>query len=189
MGTLKGYLIGIIVVAIVMIILDYRAKNFTSELHNTKVYISIYITMGASMLYFGSIDTGILRNSIYFGGLIVISAVYMLFGKSKIYHLKGMDKKLIKRNTDEISKIITDYKNNNLSEESQITFIGRRIIFEGVDKSAITECLSLVGEYLDEKRAYAVRDYVFYYLRSTILPALILIAFTLFLFRNVINIL
>lgn len=190
MGILKGFVIGIVVMAIIVIIMDYKAKNFTSELYKLKIYIGTYLVLNACILYFGSIDTKALFNAtIHIVVITVIFILYMFLNKSKIYHFKGMDKKIIKENTDEISKIITDYKNNNLDEKSQITFIDRRIIFEGVGKSGINECLTQVGEYLDEIReAYTVKDYVLYYLKSTILPLSILIVLIFIVLRKVINI-
>jgi len=113
---------------------------------------------------------------------LAIISIFISLNKNKIYYLKGIDKNFVKENINKISKIIDDYIDNNLDDKSKILFIKNRIVFEDVSKTQIKECLSLVGNFLDENRKkYAIKDYLIYYSKSIVLPAVIMatIAFIL----------
>jgi len=106
---------------------------------------------------------------------LAIFSVLIITNKNKIYYLKGIDKNFVKENIYKISEIIDDYIDNNLDDKSKISFIKNRIVFEDVSKNQIRECLSLVGNFLDENiKKYTIKDYLIYCSKSIILPAVII---------------
>lgn len=114
--------------------------------------------------------------------------IYNILKKKKIYYFKGIDKNYIKRNINEISKIVKDYKNNNLDDKSEISLINGRITFEKVSESHIKECLSLIGSYLDENRKkYTVKDYLTYYTKTIAFPIMIVLAIVFILLKIIYN--
>ncbi|MBP1925103.1 hypothetical protein J2Z76_000960 [Sedimentibacter acidaminivorans] len=167
---------------IISIILDFKLKNFILEAYKSIFFIIFY----CAMFFKNMLKTNGLTTETYTTVALLIFfaiiSISIISNKNKIYCFKGIDKNLVKVNINKISKIIDDYKDNNLDDKSKISFIKNRIVFEDVSKTQIKECLSLVGNFLDENRIkYTIKDYFTYYLKTLVLPSVIMatIAFLL----------
>lgn len=172
----------IICFIIITIILDFIMKNFILEIYKSIFFIAFY----CAMFFKNMMKTSGLTSETYTSvALLIFCAIISIFiitNKNKIYYLKGIDKNFIKENANKISMIIDDYTDNNLDDKVKISFIKNRIVFEDVSKTQIKECLSLVGNFLDDNRKkYTIKDYLIYYSKSIVLPVVIIatIAFIL----------
>ena len=178
---MEGLFIEITIIFIVfmaiMLAIDFKFKNFIQETYYNIILIVMYLVLfvvrwAHSGFSFEAYDSFSLL--IVPAGLIVTYAVLI---KSKFYCFKGIDKKFVKENRNEITKIIQEYKIYNLHGTSDISLGYNKIIFEKVSAPQIEECLSLIGNYLDENRdKYTVRDYLTYYARAMAVPAAIVAA-------------
>ncbi|WP_019227954.1 hypothetical protein [Sedimentibacter sp. B4] len=176
---IKTIIIYLFFVAI-MLTMDFKLKNFIPEKYSNILIISLYIVIFA-VRWAG---TGFSPEAYYLFSLLFVPAVliiiYTIVIKSKFYCFKGIDKSFVRKNRDEISKIIQEYKSQNLQGTSDISLGSNNIIFDNVSASQIKECLSMIGNYLDDHRdKYTVRDYVVYYTKVFIVPSTI-IAFLMF---------
>lgn len=171
---------------IISIILDFKMKNFILEAYKSIFFIILY----CAMFFKTMLKTNGLTTETYTSVALLIFfaiiSISIISNKNKIYCFKGIDKNLVKENINKISKIIDDYKDNNLDDKSKISFIKNRIVFEDVSKTQIKECLSLVGNLLDENRKkYTIKYYFTYYLKTIVLPSVIM-ATTAFILIKVI---
>jgi len=161
----------LVVFMIIILVMDFKFKYFIPETYNIILLIALYFVLfvtrwAVSGFSFEAYDSFSLL--IVPVGLIVTYAVFI---KAKFYCFKGIDKKFVKKNRNEISKIIQEYKIHNLDGKSEITLGNNNIIFEKVDASQIEECLSLIENYLDENRVeYTISDYLVYYTISMAVP-------------------
>lgn len=186
-GKILEIIIVFIVYEIISIIIDLKMKNFILERYNNVLIIIIYFVLFIDLRP----DNGFGAETYYlYIPLLVpfaIFGIYIVLKKSKTYYFRGIDKKFIKENTNDISKIIEDFKNNYLDDKAEVSFVNNRIIFEKVSKTEIAECLSLVGNYLDENREkYTIKYYVTYYTKTIAIPVVIAatIAFVLMKITN-----
>ncbi|MDF2948810.1 MAG: hypothetical protein K0R07_831 [Sedimentibacter sp.] len=166
--------IAIILIAyiIFLIVMDIKYKNFIPEINYNIISIAIYcfIIMDAIDNFNDLINEPVILI------LVLIVIIATLLRKNKFYNFKGIDKKLIKEKENDILDIINQFK-NSLEGESDITLANNRLVFEKVSKTQVHECLSLIGNYLDENRIkHAFKDYLHYYTKTIILPIIITIA-------------
>lgn len=164
----------------IMVTMDFKLKNFVPEKYSNILIISLYIVISA-VRWAG---TEFSPEAYYLLGLLFVPAVliiiYSIVIKSKFYCFKGIDKRFVRINRDEISKIIQEYKSQNLQDTSDISLGYNNIIFDNVSASQIKECLSMIGDYMDDNRdKYTAKDYVVYYTKVFIVPSAIL-AFLMF---------
>lgn len=174
---------------ITALIMEYKAKNYIYEkyniLLNLMMFVSIYSVGGVyKYKYSGSYSSFI--NVII---AIAILGGYVIFQKNRIYLFKGIDKKFIRENKREIIQIIENYKNNYTAANSEITLVNNKVVFEKVNKEQTEECLSLIGNFLDENRKeYTSKDYFNYYIKAQMIPLTIIIVAIYLLFRAVTHI-
>lgn len=171
---MKGIAVGAIISIIVFMIADYKIKNFTTDIYKFAIFIGTYVIMFISRIIFDMISTTLMgKYMVQLTVILFMSVMYMFLNKSKIYYFKGIDRKFVKENSDEISVLVTDYK-NNLDDTAEITFIKNRIIFDRVDSASIKKCLSLAAKYVDENREnYDFKDYMVYHIKFTVLPVVV----------------
>lgn len=106
--------------------------------------------------------------------VIAILGGYLIFQKNRIYYFKGIDYKLVKEYKNDIEQIIEDYRDNYLGRKSEITLLKNRVVFEKVNKENAKECLSLIGNFLDEnRRDYSLKDYFIYFIKGHLTPTAI----------------
>lgn len=174
MADMKGIAVGAIISIIVFMIADYKIKNFTTDIYKFAIFIGTYVIMFISRIIFDMISTTLMgKYMVQLTVILFMSVMYMFLNKSKIYYFKGIDRKFVKENSDEISVLVTDYK-NNLDDTAEITFIKNRIIFDRVDSASIKKCLSLAAKYVDENREnYDFKDYMVYHIKFTVLPVVV----------------
>jgi hypothetical protein len=172
---MEGLFIEIIIIYLffmaVMFVMDFKFKNFVPEKYYNILIIATYIVI-FTVRWAG---TGFSPEAYYLLSLLFVPAalivIYTLVIKSKFYCFKGIDKRFVRENRDELSKIIQEYKFHNLQGISDISLGSNKIIFEKVGASQIKECLSIIGNYLDDNRnEYTVRDYLIYYAKTLIVP-------------------
>lgn len=163
---------------IISIIIDLRAKNFIYEKHNILFMLIMVIILnlvGYAYSYFNEYP----RTYTMMINMVMAIAIlggYLIFQKNRIYYFKGMDYKLAKEYKNDINQIIGDYRDKNLGSKSEITLLRNRIVFEKVSKEHAEECLSLVGNFLDEKRRkYTIKDYLLYFIKGYLMPIAIVI--------------
>lgn len=159
----------------IMLMMDFKLKNFVPEKYYNILIIELYIVIFA-VRWAG---TGFSPEAYYLLSLLFIPAalivIYTIVIKSKFYCFKGIDKKFVRKNRDEISKIIQEYKCQNLQGTSDISLGSNNIIFDNVSASQIKECLSMIGNYLDDNRdKYTAKDYVVYYTKVFFVPSAII---------------
>jgi hypothetical protein len=185
---MEGLFIEIIIIYLffmaIMLVMDFRFKNFVPEKYYNILIIATYLVI-FTVRWAG---TGFSPKAYETLSLLIVPAAlivtYTLVIKSKFYCFKGMDKKFVRENRDEISKIIQEYKLNNLQGKSDISLGSKNIIFEKVGSSQIKECLSIIGNYLDDNRnEYTVRDYLIYYAKTLIVPLAIVSVFLFSVFK------
>ncbi len=187
----------IIIVSIVFIIIsiriDFKIKNFMPEIYYNILIIIFYFFLLVDVKSTNGLIAETYNSFVLLLVPISIMGIYNILKKKKIYYFKGIDKNYIKRNINEISKIVKDYKNNNLDDKSEISLINGRITFEKVSESHISEshikeCLSLIGSYLDENRKkYTVKDYLTYYTKTIAFPIMIVLAIVFILLKIIYN--
>lgn len=185
---MEGLFIEIIIIYLffmaIMVTMDLKLKNFVPEKYYNILIIALYIVIFVvrwARTGFSPEAYDVLSLLFVPVALIVI---YTLVIKSKFYCFKGIDKKFVRDNRDEISKIIQEYKSHNLQGTSDISLGSNNIIFEKVSASQIKECLSMIGNYLDESRVkYTIRDYVIYYVKTLIVPSVIIAFLILAMFK------
>lgn len=176
---LKMYLVFVLSIAITLT-MDFKLKNFIPGTYNNLLVISLYLVVfavrwSASGFSFESYDS---FNLLIFPAVFIL--INIVFIKAKFYFFKGMDKKFVKKNRNEITEIIREYKCQNLQGTSDISLGYNKVIFEKVSESQIKECLSLVGKYLDDNRKkYTFKDYLVYYIKAAAVPAALMGAFLL----------
>jgi hypothetical protein len=163
----------------IMLTMDFKLKNFVPEKYYNILIIAMYIVIftvrwagnGFSPTAYDSLSL------LFIPAALIVTYTFVI--KSKFYCFKGIDKKFVRENRDEISKIINEYKCQNLQGTSDISLGSNNIIFERVSASQIKECLSMIGNYLDDNRdKYTVRDYLIYYTKTIVVPSVI-VAFLL----------
>lgn len=183
-GLFTEIFIVLIVGMIIILVMDFKFKYFIPETYNNILLIAMYLVFfvvrwAYSGFSFEAYDS--------FSMLIVTVAfiiINVVFIKAKFYCFKGIDKKFVKKNRNEIAKIIQEYKIHNLDRASEISLGNNKIIFEKVDASQIEECLSLIENYLDENRdEYTVSDYLAYYTISMAVPLAILATILFMVFK------
>jgi hypothetical protein len=157
-----------------MLAMDFKFKNFVPEKYYNILIIAMYIVI-FTVRWAG---TGFSPKAYESLSLLIVPAAlivtYILVIKSKFYCFKGIDKKFVNENRDEILKIIQEYKFHNLQGKSDISMGSKNIIFDNVSASQIKECLSMIGNYLDENRdKYTARDYTIYYIKTFVVPSVI----------------
>lgn len=182
--------IAIILIAyiIIQIVMDLKAKNFIPETHYVIVSIVPYCVVIFNRSGIKSFHEIINDSYILLIILVVILGVFILLRKNKFYHLRRIDKKFIEEKENDISDIINQFK-NSLEDESDITLVDNRIVFENVSKAQVQECLLLIGNYLDKNRKkYTYKDYMHCYTKSIILPIIITIAVIYILVKAFIHI-
>lgn len=173
-GKILQIVIILTVYIIIYIIMDFKIKNFISQKYNNVFSIVVYFVFIVVAWFSNGLIEKKYNSLILFLIPAAIILTYILLKKDKTYYLKGIDKNFVKENKNEISKIIREYKNNNLDNELEISFENNKITFEKVNKSKKEECLSLIGKYLDENRKkYIVKDYLTYYTKTIVAPVLI----------------
>lgn len=155
----------------IMFTMDLKLKNFVPEKYYNILIIAMYLVI-FTVRWAG---TGFSPKAYESLSLLIVPAAlivtYTFVIKSKFYCFKGIDKKFVRENRDEISKIIQEYKFHNLQGKSDISLGSNNIIFEKVSSSQIKECLLMIGSYLDNNRnEYTVRDYLIYYAKTLIVP-------------------
>lgn len=182
---MKGIVIGTIISILVFMIVDYKIKNFTTDIYKLAIFIGTYVILFINSIIFDVISTRMMGTyMVQFAVILFMSVMYMLFNKSKIYYFKGIDRKFVKENSNEISIMVTEYKDNNLGDTAEITFIKNRIIFEGVDSINIKKFLSTIEKYINEnKESYSFKDYAAYYIKFTVIPVVASAIVILRLFR------
>lgn len=163
---------------IISIIMDLKAKNFIYEKQNILFMLIIVIILnlvGYAYSYFNEYPrTYTMMINVVMA--IAILGGYLIFQKNRIYYFKGMDYKLVKEYKNDIKQIIGDYRDNYLGSRAEITLLRNRVVFEKVSKEHAEECLSLVGNFLDEnRRKYTLKDYLLYFIKGYIMPIAIVI--------------
>ncbi|MDF2881899.1 MAG: hypothetical protein K0R54_2456 [Clostridiaceae bacterium] len=185
---MEGLFIEIIIIYLffmaIMLTMDFKLKNFVPE----KYYNILIIAMYLAIFTVRWAGTGFSPKAYESLSLLIVPVAlivtYTLVIKSKFYCFKGIDKKVVKENRDEISKIIQEYKFHNLQGKSDISLGYNNIVFENVDSSQIKECLSMIGNYLDENRnKYTARDYMIYYIKTLVVPSVIVAVFLIAVFK------
>jgi len=175
----------IIIVAvyiIISVIIEFKNKNYISEKYNYILIIAMYFIFFAVVLFGNELIDEIDNPYVLFLIPAAIIGTYIVFKKNKTYCFKGINKNFIKENKNEISRIIKEYKNNNLDDNSEIFLENNNITFNNVNKSQIEECLLLIGNYLDENRKKnTINDYLIYYTKTIIVPVVIAAAVVLIL--------
>lgn len=163
---------------VISIIMDFKAKNFIYEKQNILFMLIMVISINL-VGYVYSYYNDYARTYTMMINVVMAIAIlggYLVFQKNRIYHFKGMDNKLVKENMNEIKQIIEDYRANYLGVKSEITLLKNRVVFEKVSKEHTEECLSLIGNFLDEnRRKYTLRDYLLYFIKGHLLPIIIII--------------
>jgi len=190
MDNMRDLIIGVTIIGlifyIISCIIEYKAKNFINEKYN----IFNMLIMMTSMYFIGFKYSynQIGSYSMFINVLLTIAVLggYIIFQKNRIYFFKGIDKKLVMENKSEIIQIIDDYKSNYTNSNSEITFANSKVVFEKVSKAQTEECLSIIGNFLDEnRREYTFKDYVIYFIKGLIPIVLTIIAmFILFKFMS-----
>lgn len=178
-GVILKIAIVLAVFIIKQIVMDFKYKNFIPEVNynilSFVMYGIIIINAGSDFIY---------DSYVLIFGLATIIAIFIILRKNKFYYFKGIDKKVVKENENEIIDIINKYKKSNLDNESEISLISNRIIFENVKKTQVEECLSLIGSYLDKNRKkYTVKDYLTHYGKTIVLPSVITISVIFMIFK------
>jgi len=169
---------------IITLIMEYKAKNFIYEKYN----ILLMSIMMASM-YFIGFEYSYKQSGSYsmFINVILTIAVlggYIIFQKNRIYLFKMIDKKFIMENKSEIIQIIEDYKSNYTDSKSDITLANTKLVFEKVSKAQAEECLSIIGNFLDEnRREYTFKDYLICFIKGHLIPVVIAIVIMFILFK------
>jgi len=172
---------------IIIILMDFKYKNFIPEINYNILNLVIYFVIIINPRSINSFINEIYGSFVLVFALVIIIGIYIALRKNKFYHFKGIDKNFVKENKNEILDIIHRYKNINLDDESEISLVNNRIIFEKVRKTQVEECLSLIGSYLDENRKkYTVKDYLTYYAKSIVLPVVITVV-GIFIFFKILN--
>ena len=159
---------------IIYVIMDFMADNFIYEKQNTLLMLVMAILMNIagfmhSRYYYYDKTATMLVN------IAVVTALlggYLVFQRKRIYYFRGIDNKLINKYKNEITKIIEDYKADNLGRKADINFINNKLIFSKVSKDKTKKCLSLIGTFLDEnRREYKLKDYLAYFIKGHLFPA------------------
>lgn len=181
------FLIIILAFLIFRLLISFKFKNFIPEIYNKMFFVVIYFMIIVRAIA----DNGFTNEIFHFFYIFLISAVVIvaitIVKKDKTYYFKGMDKKFIKVKRNEITQLLQDYKNNNLKDEATISLNEDRIVFNKLNKLQIKECLSLLGNYLDENREkYTISNYLSYYTKSIVIPVIITIA-VVFIFIKALN--
>lgn len=159
----------------VMLTLDFKHKNFVPEKYYNILIIALYVVIFA--VRWGR--TGFSPEAYDIFGLLVAPAAlivtYTIVIKPKFYCFKGIDKRFVREQREEISKIIQDYKFHNLQGKSDISLGSNNIIFDKVSAAQTKECLSMIGNYLDDNRPeYKARDYAVYFTKAILMPSAII---------------
>ncbi len=160
----------------ISIIMDLKAKNFIYENHNMIWYVLMFSCSHIVFAFNNNYDSPYYK---FITPVVLISfaAGIIFFNKNKRYLFREIDKKLIDENRDDIIKIIDRYKNNYLDDKSEITLLKNKVVFENMNKKQVEECLSLIGDFLNENRKnYALADYVIYIVKSWLIFFIILAA-------------
>lgn len=171
-------------------IMDYKAKNFIYEKHNILLILIMIIIMNLVVFIQSYYYKYITIYSTMINFVIAIATLggYLVFQKNRIYFFKGIDKKLIKENKNEIIQIIEDYRINYTGSKSEITFANSKVVFEKVSKEQAEECLTLIGNFLDEnRREYTLKDYLIYLFKGHLIPAILVFAVIYLLFKVIFN--
>ncbi len=170
------FIIIIFVFLLFYTIIGFKLKNFIPEIYNRMLFVIIYFMIlfraWAENGYSFSNET----YSLFYLLLILTAAIaaFTVLKKNKIYYFKGIDKKFIKSRNNEISQILQDYEIDKLGYEASISLEKDRIVFNKLSKHQIKECLSVLGNYLDENREkYTINNYLSYYAKSIALPFII----------------
>ncbi|GEM_PF-471700 len=170
----------LIIVFLIYIIIyeamNFKIKNFISEVYSTILNFVMYFALIAVILLGNGIDEAYYLL-IVFIILYAIIIAYKIWRKKKIYCFKDIDRKLIEEKKSDILDIVYGY-----NREIEVSIENNRIIFDKDDKNKIEECLELVGNYLNENRKkYTVKDYAIYYTKTIIFPvAIVAVIFTIF---------
>ena len=163
---------------IISVIMDFKAKNFIYEKQNILFMLIMVISIN-SVGYAYSYYNDYARTYTMMINVVMAIAIlggYLVFQKNRIYHFKGMDIKLVKEYENDIKQIIEHYRNNYLGRKSEITLLKNRVVFEKVSKEHAEECLSLIGNFLDEnRRKYTSKDYLLYIIKGHLMPIVIVI--------------
>jgi len=172
-----GYIIIILVFLIFYMVINFKFKNLIPEIYNKMLLAVIYFMLIVKLRYENGFLNG-LYDLLYI--LLIMAAAIVAFTvlkKNKIYFFKGIDKKFIKSRNNEILHILQEYKNNNLDDEASIHLEKSSIVFNGLNKLQIKECISLIGSYIDENKGkYTIDDYVNYYVKTVAVPVIITLA-------------
>ncbi len=169
---------------IIYVIMDFKIKNFISQKYNNVFSIVVYSVFIVAAWFSSGLIEKKYNSLILLLIPVAIILTYILLKKNKTYYLKGIDKKFVKENKNEISNIIREYKNNNLDSELEISFENNNITFNKANKSKKEECLSLIGKYLDENRKkYIFKDYLIYYTKTIVAPVLIIVVVLLIFYK------
>lgn len=163
---------------IISVIMDFKAKNFIYEKQNILFMLIMVITINIIGYVYSYYNEYPRTYTMMINVVMAIAILggYLVFQKNRIYYFKGIDSKLVKENMNEIKQIIEDYSTNYLGVRSEITLLKNRVVFEKVSKEHAEECLSLVGNFLDEnRRKYTLKDYLLYFIKGHLLPIAIII--------------
>ncbi|WP_313413292.1 hypothetical protein [Sedimentibacter sp.] len=149
--------------------------------------IVIYFMVIGRLRYKNGFLNGLYDSFYIFLIMVAAIVVFTVLKKNKIYYFKGIDKKFIKSRNNEISHILQDYKNNNLDDEASIYFEKNSIVFNRLSKLQIKECISLIGNYIDEnKEKYTIANYLNYYVKTVAVPVIITLA-VVFIFIKILS--
>lgn len=169
---------------IVSLILEFKAKNFIYEKQN----ILFMLIMVISLNLVGYIYSYYVRTYTMMINVVMAIAIlggYLVFQKNRIYYFKGIDYKLVKEYKNDIKQIIENYRENYLGRKSEITLLKNRVVFEKVSKEQVEECLSLIGNFLDENRSdYSLKDYFMYFIKWHLIPTAIVIVVIYIVFKK-----
>jgi len=169
---------------IISLVMEHKAKNFINEKHQTlfSLIMTISIYIGGFMYSYklsGSYSM-LINVTIIIAGL----GGYLTFQRNRVYFLKKIDKKFIMENKSQIIRIIEDYKSKYTDSISDITFLDTKIIFKRVSKEQAEECLSIIGNFLDQNRKeYTFKDYLIYFIKGHLIPTVITIAILFLIFK------
>ncbi|WP_313340450.1 hypothetical protein [Sedimentibacter sp.] len=172
---------------IIYIIMELKADNFISWKFNM-IWLLLMITSTQSVSVYNNIFTEGYYLLIMPLSLIVIIGGFIIFQKNKIYLFRAIDKKLIAEKRDDIIKIIDNYKNNYIDDKPEITLLKDKVVFEGMNKTQVEECLLLIGNFLNENRKnYTMADYAIYIVKSWLVPFIIAIAAVFIVIKLILN--
>lgn len=162
----------------ISVIMDLKAKNFTYEKQNILFMLIMMISLNLVGYVYSYYNDYARTYTVMINVVMAVAILggYLVFQKNRIYYFKGIDNKLIKESRNEIKQIIEDYRTNYLGVKSEITLLKNRVVFEKVSKEHAEECLSLIGNFLDEnRRKYTLKDYLLYFIKGHLLPIAIII--------------